>query len=431
MTGFYFKIRLKMNVRLPFFSLCIMLITTLSVYPQEIKQEKRLAPGDKVPDVEFQLYNKGKVKLSDFIGKVVILEFFTTSCGPCIAKMPYLDSLQHALPEIVKILPVSRDYFKQSDYSKLEKMIHFLKGKRPQFDLPFSIHDTVASMYFPHRGIPHYVWINKKGEFLFATSGDEISLNAIRDVFDNKPIAYAEKIDHFNFDEKKPLFIHGNGGEERAVIFKNTITGYLPGVISRTFIQSKDTGHVTRLIMSNATIIDLYRMAYGFKQSLSRIVLEVLDKNKYIPSATSKEWWDKNQFCYELICPPAPLPAIKKLMRECLLSTFGSNGYFERRTLKCLVIKAGDSVLRKTAAVPAVEDDYEYSNYAISTIVRNLNEVGNIPFVDDTGGAEVMIRTNLQEMLNRKKLESLLTENGFRLVEEEREVDVFVIKEVR
>lgn len=65
------------------------------IYFKRAKVEK-LDP-EKAPDFTFPDMNNKKVSLSDFKGKVVLLNFWTTWCGPCVEEMPSLESLYREL----------------------------------------------------------------------------------------------------------------------------------------------------------------------------------------------------------------------------------------------------------------------------------------------------------------------------------------------
>jgi len=61
-------------------------------------------------DAEFEDSNGAKVRLSDFKGKTIFLNFWATWCGPCIEEMPSLEAMARELaPEGMVILAVSVD----------------------------------------------------------------------------------------------------------------------------------------------------------------------------------------------------------------------------------------------------------------------------------------------------------------------------------
>ncbi len=58
--------------------------------------------GEEVPELTFDLDGK-PVKLSDFRGKTVVLNFWATWCGPCRLEMPDFEALQRERSDVIFI----------------------------------------------------------------------------------------------------------------------------------------------------------------------------------------------------------------------------------------------------------------------------------------------------------------------------------------
>jgi len=85
-----------------------------SAYGKDINEyltlSKELKIGDKFADFEQASYNGEKIKLSDFAGKVVLLEFWAAWCGPCRKENPQLVKTYKAYKDKgFEILGVSLD----------------------------------------------------------------------------------------------------------------------------------------------------------------------------------------------------------------------------------------------------------------------------------------------------------------------------------
>ena len=99
------------------------------------------------------------IKLSDYQGNLVMLNFWATWCAPCKKEMPSLDSLKEN-PKLdnLKIFPINigKDSIKKTNIFFKELNI---KNLRIYFDNP----ETLAKD-FNLRGIPTTILFNKEGK---------------------------------------------------------------------------------------------------------------------------------------------------------------------------------------------------------------------------------------------------------------------------
>lgn len=86
---------------------------------------KLLAKGQKMPDIEMICLPSGKVeRLSDHAGKIVVLEFWATWCGPCQVKMAELQGYPQKHPgwkDDVVLISASVDEEREAATKHLEK----------------------------------------------------------------------------------------------------------------------------------------------------------------------------------------------------------------------------------------------------------------------------------------------------------------------
>lgn len=110
-----------------------------------------LAPAPKaLPEIAFTDADDKALKLADYRGKVVLLNFWATWCAPCVKEMPSLDRLQAALgKDGLVVLPLSLDgpskpkvapFYKDRNLANLG--VYFDKGRKVQQALGVSVLPT-------------------------------------------------------------------------------------------------------------------------------------------------------------------------------------------------------------------------------------------------------------------------------------------------
>jgi thiol-disulfide isomerase/thioredoxin len=110
-------------------------------------------------DIVFKDANQNDVNLSDYKGKLLIINFWATWCAPCREEMPSLDKLQsNSIFSNLKIFPIN---IGQEDISKSE--FFFKELNIENLDIYFDSTITLAKK-FSLRGVPTTILFNKEGK---------------------------------------------------------------------------------------------------------------------------------------------------------------------------------------------------------------------------------------------------------------------------
>jgi len=173
--------------RKAFMLICTVLLCIIS--PTVAQQRKAVEGtangiqiGQKLPDSiwqhSFAFINdpsgKTNISLQEYKGKLIILDFWASWCGSCLAKFTALDSLQAKFKDKLVILLVSSVNTKD----KLERMQKVLRGKAAETkptQMGSIINDKMLMALFPHQYLPHYVWIGAKGEVKAITPAEFVN----------------------------------------------------------------------------------------------------------------------------------------------------------------------------------------------------------------------------------------------------------------
>lgn len=113
--------------------------------------------SDKAPDFSLKSVDGKIVKLSDYKGKVIILDFWATWCPPCRKGIPDLISIQKEFKNDVVIIGISLDS---------DKTIKDVPGFIKQYGINYPIvygDEKVVTSYGGIQAIPTAFVIDKKG----------------------------------------------------------------------------------------------------------------------------------------------------------------------------------------------------------------------------------------------------------------------------
>ncbi len=82
----------------------------LSAKGQADPNPSSIGIGQHIPDIPLTYYYQDKPvngKLSDFRGKLLIIDFWATWCSPCVAMLPKMEQLQSQFADKIQFLPVT------------------------------------------------------------------------------------------------------------------------------------------------------------------------------------------------------------------------------------------------------------------------------------------------------------------------------------
>lgn len=133
--------------------------------------------GDAAPDPTFALLDGGSTRLSAYRGTPVVLNFWATTCAPCIKEMPAIQSVHEDLGDRVTVIGMDvRDSVSGGQEFVDRTGVTYTIGRDPSGDI-FTSFDAV--------NLPTTVLIDAKGTVV-ATHTGALSAGALRSLIDDK-----------------------------------------------------------------------------------------------------------------------------------------------------------------------------------------------------------------------------------------------------
>ncbi|MCX6213682.1 redoxin family protein [Spirosoma sp.] len=211
--------------------------------------------GQLVPTMTFPVLLNAPTQattLSQLKGKLVLIDFWATWCGPCLEALPHLQELQRQYAQQLQVITVT---------DETPKRIRQYLTARPS-NLWVALDSAHAfSRLFPHQLIPHTILISTDGRLLGSTTPQAVTSQIIDSLLQQQPVHLPEKKDNvLSVAQVIQTYYKVTGQEKSRFMLQGEMTG-LPSV--RTTHLNDSTFKNRRLTCLNLPLTMLYQFAYG------------------------------------------------------------------------------------------------------------------------------------------------------------------------
>ncbi|WP_192825234.1 TlpA disulfide reductase family protein [Rufibacter sp. LB8] len=375
----------------------------LSVFPasaqSKLPAKEGLVAGQYLPEVTLtNLVNApaSTAKLSDYKGKLLLLDFWSTWCGTCAASLPKIDNLQRQFTGQVQVLLVNT---RSTRDDRAKVMAYYEKRRQPdgsRYVLPSVVEDTVLDSLFPHTLIPHVVWVSPQGEVLATTSHEQVTAANIRLALAGNTTALRRKKD---VDLSRPLFLNAEAPTRQLSHYAILFQGQLEGVPQGTHLRRDPEGAVTGTTVTNQPLTHYFaQVRHALFPGLTsrQLVFAVRDSARLFQATsplTPLEWNLRHLYSLDLLVPPSQADSLYFRLRDALHQYSGYVSRLENRPTDCLrLVRTGRRDCLRSKGGPAhngllPSKGGSVRNVPLSAVVVRLNSPGGPGplVVDETG----------------------------------------------
>lgn len=439
----------------------VIILDINSGYAQDFKV---LKIGDTIPEAFYieveKLGSAGKM-FSESKGKLSILDFWSTYCGTCLKSFPKMQAIQDQFEDEIQVFAVNTF----EDSSAIQKRLSLPNMQKYVIGIPNIANAKVFQSLFPHRVVPHHVWIDENG--IVKLIGSPLNTNSEKiksmllgeDVFSLKGANNSISVNReTRLHETEGILLDPEQDYQFIITGHNSV--YSPDN-SKSFVGIYDTiQNKIRDTYINHDVLELYKEVF-----LKDIML---NRNKMVysgVSASNSEYWKeffelsvqdtlklsssyipwlvrtdqefvRSRYCYEQLVPIAFSEAERrsymlKNLNQYFGETLGIKSSIIQKPVLCYILtsKGGNHIEDSTDGITPV-------NGALSRLVSKLfsekTEASLKFMIDETGieNIEGLDLPNIDGAYSLEDIEVALREFEIQIKMEFRTFNFVQIKDI-
>lgn len=295
-------------------------------YPMTNASSYKLKFGDRLPNLNFKhtIDYKGRIlsqlnganSFSDLRGKLVILDFWTTTCSTCIENFPHMEELQREFGDKIQVILVNTFESEQ----KVSEWINKRNAKTPgKFiippNLPILISKEIGE-YFPIiNEIGYHVWLGRDGKYILRGISENSHSKKVNEYLSGKNIEFLPDGKRTSM-ASRPFFDSVRPGPELAsMVAPFTIEYYAYGNQFTGIIDS--VAQTIRATFVNTRLLELLRYANSYKIDAQSNILNrrsdyiinikdttlVTNDPRILGHSATDESYRKSSYTYEVVAP--------------------------------------------------------------------------------------------------------------------------------
>ncbi|SDH71368.1 Thiol-disulfide isomerase or thioredoxin [Pedobacter terrae] len=418
--------------------LLFMALAANGVTAQGARPASGVAVGGAVPEAIWQSSHfvfsggtpdEGKntsVTLNRYRGKLILLDFWATYCVPCIANFPKMKMLQQKYRNDLQIILVNNE--------PVARASSFLQKRKNEHNEAFTaiVADTLLNNTFPHRTIPHYVWIGKGGKVLAITGEEELEEAKLLQAMAGGGSSFVNKK---NIDPALPLFSSADFPTEALQKYSLLTKGRVSGLASGTQFRKAKSGLLVGRAFTNTNFFSLYST---IGRVLQRAAGQRFSDQQIRYTGADSAGFLHDSYNYEFVVPERLSARLYPMMLADLNTYSPYVGTLKTQKTDCLVLEryrtartamnnGGGSILDQGAGQQGA---LNLKNVPVGALVDHLENLAwnRLPVINKTGISQrlsisIPLTGNLQEV------NAGLRQYGLRLRPAKKKVTIMLISD--